>query len=68
MAGVVNSFGDWETGSNPRSRPINNRDGLLMNLRAFRVAEMFDGTSNTVSVEEVTGGEPGSARRVPRVH
>lgn len=35
-------------------------DGMLMNVDAIRVSEVFDGTSQTLLVGEVTGGEPGS--------
>ena len=35
-------------------------DGMLFNLRGIRVADVFDGTSNTLMVGEITGGEPGS--------
>jgi len=35
-------------------------DGMLMNRNAIRVGEVFDGTTQTLMVGEVTGGEPGS--------
>ena len=35
-------------------------DGMLFNLRGIRVADVFDGTSNTLMVGEITGGEAGS--------
>jgi len=40
--------------------PALHADGILMNRNAIRVAEIFDGTTNTLMVGEVTGGEPGS--------
>jgi len=37
--------------------PIVDGDGMLLNVNAIRVAEVEDGTSNTLFVGEVTGGE-----------
>ena len=68
VAGVSDSFSAWEVQSNPVSRPINNGDGMLMNLRAFRVSQVFDGTSNTLMVGEITNGEPGSFQGMPWAH
>ena len=68
VAGVADSFSAWEDAASPWSRPIADGDGMLMNLRAFRVAEVFDGTSNTVMVGEITGGESGSKSGIPWAH
>ena len=35
-------------------------DGMFVNQHAFRVADNFDGTSNTLFFGEITGGQPGS--------
>ena len=59
VAGVVDS----------RSRFINsafngpdiiNGDGMLMDLKTIRAADVIDGTSNTLFVGEVTGAGPGT--------
>ena len=68
MAGVADSLSAWEDPDNPYSRPINYGDGMLMNLRAIRVAEVFDGTSNTLMMGEVTGGESGSEKGMHWIH
>ena len=68
VAGVADSFSAWEVQSNPLSRAINNGDGMLMNLRAFRVSQVFDGTSNTLMAGEITNGEPGSESGLPWAH
>ena len=35
-------------------------DGILINVDSVRIAEITDGTTHTLLVGEVTGGEPGS--------
>ena len=35
-------------------------DGMMLNVDAFRVRDVFDGTSQTLFVGEMTGGDPGS--------
>ena len=35
-------------------------DGMMLNVDAFRVRDVFDGTSQTLFVGEITGGDPGS--------
>ena len=37
-------------------------DGMLYNLVAHRIRDVFDGTSNTLHVGELTGGETGSEK------
>ncbi len=39
-----------------------NGDGMLLGLRPIRIAEVADGTSNTLFVGEVTGAGPGTKR------
>jgi len=35
-------------------------DGMMLNVDAFRVRDVFDGISQTLFVGEITGGDPGS--------
>ena len=57
FGGVGDSQNTW---SDPWQCPRLDGDGAMVNLRAFRVVEMFDGSSNTLMVGEITGGEPGT--------
>ncbi len=57
--GVADSRSAW---AEDLQNPILDGDGMLLNLKAIRVAEVTDGTSNTLFVGEVTGGGPGSGK------
>ncbi len=61
-AGVADSDSVWFVSSQvPKYQmEIIEGDGMLMNLRTIHVAEVADGTSNTLFVGEVTGGGPGT--------
>ena len=57
MAGVADSQNSW---SLLFQCVTTSGDGMLVNLRAFRIAHCPDGTSNTLMIGETTGGAPGS--------
>jgi prepilin-type N-terminal cleavage/methylation domain-containing protein/prepilin-type processing-associated H-X9-DG protein len=59
--GVADSYCAWEPGD-MWGTPINKGDGMLMENKGIRIAEVVDGTSNTLFVGEVTGGEPGTSK------
>ena len=56
--GVADSDSAWVQGQFLQY-PIRFGDGMMLNVDAMRVRNVFDGTSNTLFVGEVTGGEPG---------
>ena len=58
-AGVADTQSAWQTTSTLGQHPIMFGDGMMLNLLAKRVGDVFDGTSNTLFVGEVTGGEVG---------
>ena len=60
-AGVADSYSSW--GPAPTDflqNPVFHGDGMLMDMKAIRIAEVADGTSNTLFVGEVTGAGPGA--------
>ena len=69
VGGVADSITRWK----PRATDIYqcvviDGDGMLMNIIPVRIRDVFDGTSNTLMVGEVTGGEPGSHQGHQWVH
>ena len=58
--GVCDKDSTWFSPAYIADTPMLYGDGMLMNRNAIRIGEVFDGTSNTLMVGEVTGGEPGS--------
>ena len=61
VGGVADSITRWK----PRAADIYqcvviDGDGMLMNIIPVRIRDVFDGTSNTLMVGELTGGEQGS--------
>ena len=56
--GVADSDSAWVHGQFLQY-PIRFGDGMMLNVDAMQVRDVFDGTSNTLFVGEVTGGEPG---------
>ena len=60
-AGVIDSRMTWDV-KLPYDRPNVDGDGMMINQSSIRVRDVYDGTSNTLFVGEVTGGEPGSCR------
>ena len=65
--GVADSQLAWEAGK-AGQLPIIWGDGMLLNIRPIRIRDVFDGTSQTLMVGELTGGEPGSNRGHQWVH
>ena len=64
VGGVADSQDAWfELGQ----VPVIDGDGMLMNLTAIKIRDVFDGTSNTLFVGEITGGGPGSVDGWSRV-
>jgi len=57
-AGVADSQTAWRW---IWQHPIQFGDGMMMNLLEKRVRDVFDGTSNTLFVGEVTGSDSGSS-------
>ncbi len=60
-AGVADSYSAW--GPAPydfQQNPVYHGDGMLMDLKVIRIADVADGTSNTLFAGEVTGGGPGT--------
>ena len=55
--GVADSFNAW---ADLLQAPVVNSDGMFMGTKPVRVADVKDGTSNTLFVGEITGGGPGS--------
>ncbi len=59
VGGVTDSRSAW---TDDLQAALIDGDGMLMNVKAIRIAEVADGTSNTLFVGEVTGGGSGSLR------
>ena len=59
-AGVIDTVTAFGPGGNASNERNTNGDGMLMVGKPIRVADVADGTSNTLFVGEVTGGGPGS--------
>jgi prepilin-type processing-associated H-X9-DG protein len=60
MAGVADSLQWYCGGSTSHIRQYSVADGILANRQAGTIAEIRDGTSNTLMVGEVTGGGTGT--------
>ncbi len=60
-AGVADTVSAWENGT-VYGNPIYNGDGMLIDMNPIHIAEVADGTSNTLFVGEVTGGGPGTGK------
>jgi len=58
--GVADTQTAWRPGQMGQ-QPIMHGDGMLVNVSAKRVADVFDGTSSTLFVGEITGGFAGHA-------
>ena len=58
--GVANTGSAWQSSSTIGQHPIMHGDGMLLNVLAKKVRDVYDGTSSTLFVGEVTGGEAGS--------
>ena len=67
VGGVADSVSPWEQGE-IGGIPSVNGDGMMLNFNSVGIRDVFDGTSNTLMVGEVTGGEPGSSRGHQWVH
>ena len=67
LAGVIDSrsvscLGTWSTVAN---RQFAEADGIMANIQPCKIADIHDGTSNTLMVGEVTGGGPGTNDGMP---
>ena len=60
VSGVADTTSAWQASSTIGQHPIKYGDGMMLNTVAKKVGDVFDGTSNTLFVGEVTGGEEGS--------
>ena len=60
VGGVADSITRWKPGDALRQCVVIDGDGMLMNIIPVRIRDVFDGTSNTLMVGELTGGEQGS--------
>jgi len=60
--GVVDSANSWKPGDGRGHCPRTNGDGMMLNVLAVEIRDVFDGTSNTLMIGELTGGEQGSHR------
>jgi prepilin-type N-terminal cleavage/methylation domain-containing protein len=69
VGGVADSQSSWKAGAyNFRQCPIVDGDGMLLNLTRVRIRDVVDGTSKTLLVGELTGGEQGSTKGHQWVH
>jgi len=69
VGGVADSITRWKPpASNIFQCHTYEGDGMLFNLFPVRIRDVFDGTSNTLMVGELTGGEPGSHQGNQWVH
>ena len=59
-AGVADSQNAWQDTSTIGQHPIRHGDGMMLNVDAKRVRDVYDGTSNTLFVGEITGGLEGT--------
>ena len=67
--GVADSQASWKPPtSNFLQCPTIDGDGMLLNVRPVRIRDVFDGTSNTLMVGELTGGEVGTNQGHQWVH
>lgn len=57
---VVGVIDDRSTWNDALQEPAQDGNGVLVNKRAIKIAQITDGTSNTFQVGERTGGEIGS--------
>ena len=67
VGGVADSVSPWAVGE-IGGIPSVNGDGMMLNFNSVGIRDVFDGTSNTLMVGELTGGEPGSNRGHQWVH
>lgn len=65
VAGVTDTYDIWDSVDD---NATDTGDGMLMALKAIRIAEVADGTSNTLFVGEVTGAGPGTKSGWQWVH
>ena len=63
--GVADTQSAWEPGL---TVPVIHGDGMMLNIESVRIRDVFDGTSNTLMVGEVTGDESGTNNGHQWVH
>ena len=66
--GVIDTVTRWKAGDGVYQCHNINGDGMLVNILPVRIRDVFDGTSNTLMVGEITGGESGSNEGQQWVH
>ena len=66
--GVVDSLSSWKPGDGLGQCPKIFGDGMMLNVVPVKIRDVFDGTSNTLMIGELTGGEPGSHQGHQWVH
>ena len=68
VGGVVDSISSWKPGNGLGQCPLIDGDGMMLNVFSVKIRDVFDGTSNTLMIGELTGGESGSNRGHQWVH
>ena len=68
VGGVADTMRRWKPGDGLFQCITVIGDGMLFNVLSVRIRDVYDGTSNTLMVGEITGDEQGSHRGVNWTH